>query len=136
MVYLIFAGGNGLVTSLGVLAIIMPRELLIAVALALVLTVLSRNPILSMNISLVSAVPIAAWFLEKSVLLVLFSIVLILIMALNFLLTSRGALVRVGSKKNLSAEFLRRGEGKRKRQATFWVSLSDEDQIGLLTYTG
>ena len=67
------------------------------------------------DICLVSALPIAAWFLEKSALLVLFSIVLILIMGLNFLLTSRGALVGAGSKKNLPADFLRRGEGKRKR---------------------
>ena len=110
-VYLKFTGGNGLATSLGVLVIIMPKGLLIVLTLTLVLIIITRNPILSMNISLI-LVPISAWFLEKSMQLVVFTAVLILIMLFNFLPTFRAALVKAGSAENLSDEVLRRGRGK------------------------
>lgn len=82
-IYLKFSGGNGLATALGVLSVLLGWELLIALAVTVVLTAITRDLILSVNISLLS-VPLTAWFLEKSWPLVIFSIVLIVVMVLNF----------------------------------------------------
>ncbi len=106
-IYLKFTGGNGLAATIGVLAIVMPWELLIVIALTLVFIVITRNPVLSVNIGLLS-VPVSAWFLEKSGLLVAFSIVLLLILVLNFLPTAKAAFVQAGGRENFFAELLRR----------------------------
>lgn len=111
-IYLKFTGGNGLATTIGVLSVLMTRELLIVIALILVFIVITRNPVLSVNISLLS-VPVLAWFLEKSGLLVAFSVVLLLILVLNFLPTFRASLVKAGSKENFFNELLRREKAKK-----------------------
>ncbi len=105
-VYLKLTGGNGLATSLGVLSLLMTRELLIALAITVLLIVLTHNVILSVNISLLS-VPVSAWFLEKSWPFVVFPIVLLLMMILHFLPTARAALVKAGGREKLFAELLR-----------------------------
>ena len=64
-IYLKFTGGNGLAATIGVLAILIPWELLIVLAFMLVLTIVTRNPVLSLNISLLS-LPVSTWFLEES----------------------------------------------------------------------
>ncbi len=110
-IYLKFTGGNGLATTLGVLSVLMTRELLIAFALTLLLVVITRNPVLSVNISLLS-VPVSAWLLEESWLLIVFSILLALILVLHFIPTSRAALVKAGSRENLLAELLRSNKAK------------------------
>lgn len=107
--YLKFTGGNGLSATIGVLAIVMPWELLIVIALLLVLTAITRNLVLSVNISLLS-VPISAWFLEKEWLYVGFSIVVMIMLVLNFIPTARAALVKAGSRKSLFDELLRRNK--------------------------
>lgn len=111
-IYLKFTGGNGLATTLGVLSVLMTRELLIVIALILIFTVITRNVVLSVNISLLS-VPVSAWFLEKSGPFVAFSVVLLLILVLNFLPTFRAALVKAGSKENFFNELLRREKAKK-----------------------
>ncbi len=75
----------------------------------LVLTVFTRNPVLSLNIGLLS-LPVSAWFLERSWLAVIFSVLLITIMILNFIPTARAALADAGSGRDLSAELLRRNK--------------------------
>jgi glycerol-3-phosphate acyltransferase PlsY len=107
--YLKFTGGNGLSATIGVLAIVMPWELLIVIALLLVLTAITHNLVLSVNISLLS-VPISAWFLEKEWLYVGFSIVVMIMLVLNFIPTARAALVKAGSRKSLFDELLRRNK--------------------------
>lgn len=106
-VYLKFTGGNGLAASVGALAMILPQTLLIVLGIMLILTVFTRNPILSLNIGLLS-LPVSSWFLERSWLAVIFSVLLITIMVLNFIPTARAALTEAGSKRNLTAELLRR----------------------------
>jgi len=105
-VYLKFNGGNGLSTTIGVLAILMPRELLIALAITLLLIVITRNPVLSVNISLLSSVLVSAWFLEKSWLYVAFVIVLALILVLHFLPTAKTGISTVGSNESPLTELL------------------------------
>lgn len=110
-VYLKFSGGNGLAATIGVLSLPMTRELVIILGIMLILTFTTRNPVLSLNISLLS-LPISAWFLEKSGWPVIFSLVLLLMLVLNFLPTARAALARAGSRENLIAEL--RGVAKDK----------------------
>ncbi|MDP3879710.1 MAG: glycerol-3-phosphate acyltransferase [Dehalococcoidales bacterium] len=105
-VYLKFTGGNGLATTIGVLSLLMSRELLIILGIMLALTVFTRNPILSLNIGLLS-LPVSAWFLEKSWLYVIFAIWLIVIMAINFVPIAKAALAGAGSRERLFTELLR-----------------------------
>ncbi len=114
-IYLKFSGGNGLAATIGVLAILMRWELLIVLGLMLILTAITRNPVLSLNISLLS-LPISGRFLENSWLPVVFTILLILILVLNFIPTARAALAKAGSGKNLSAELLRGNKTKNKER--------------------
>ncbi len=105
--YLKFAGGNGLSATIGALAILMPWELLIVLGLLLILTAITRNLVLSVNISLLS-MPISAWFLEREWLYVGFCIILIIMLVLNFIPTARAALAKAGDKEKLLAEVLRK----------------------------
>ena len=106
-IYLKFAGGNGLSATIGALAILLPWELLIVIGLLLILTVITRNLVLSVNISLLS-MPISAWFLEREWLYVGFCIILIIMLVLNFIPTARAALAKSGNKETLLAEVLRK----------------------------
>lgn len=113
-IYLKFTGGNGLATSLGVLSALMTRELLIALAITLVFLVATRNPVLSVNLSLLS-VPISGWFLkENDWLFVIFPLLLILIMILNFVPVTRASVAEAGGIGNYVAELLRRDRAKKK----------------------
>ena len=70
-IYLKFTGGNGLAAAIGALAMIIPWSLLIVFGIMGVLSLLTKNPVLSLNISLLS-LPLSSWFLEKEWLLVYF----------------------------------------------------------------
>jgi acyl phosphate:glycerol-3-phosphate acyltransferase len=105
--YLKFRGGNGLSATFGALAIIMPWELLIAIGCLLVLWLITRNLVLSTNLGLLS-VPVAAWFMDKSWLLVVFSIIVALMLVMHFIPTAKAALIKAGNKENLTRELLRR----------------------------
>jgi len=106
-VYLKFTGGNGLAATIGALAILLPWGLLIVFGVMFVLTVIMRNPVLSLNIGLLS-LPVSSWFLKKEWLPVYFSIVIIVMMILNFLPTARVALAKAGSRGRLFDQLLRR----------------------------
>lgn len=111
-IYLKFTGGNGLATSLGVLSVLMTKELLIVLAITLVFTVITRNPVLSVNISLLS-LPVSVLFREELRLLyVVFSIFLLLMLVLHFLPTARAALAEAGSGENFLAGLWRSNKAK------------------------
>ena len=112
-IYLRFTGGNGLATTIGTMVLLMPQQLLIVLAIMLVLVVITRNPVLSLNISLIS-MPISAWLLGKSGLVIIFSVIVLLILILHFLPTAKTAIVKAGSKENFIAELLRRDRNKTK----------------------
>jgi glycerol-3-phosphate acyltransferase PlsY len=105
-VYLKFTGGNGLLTTVGVFILELPREMLVVLAIVVLLIAITRNVVLSMNLSLLS-VPISAWFLEGEWLYVGFFGVLALMMMYNFQPTAREAAASVGTRKNLINELLR-----------------------------
>jgi len=112
-IYLKFNGGNGLAATIGIISVLMTRELLIALAITLLLMVITRNTVLSVNISLLLSVPIFAWFLEKSWLFVGFSLIVALLLILHFLPTAKAALAKAGSKETLLAELLRSNKAKK-----------------------
>ncbi len=115
-VFLKFTGGNGLATTLGVVSVIMTRELLIAVAIAFLLFVITRNVILSLNTSLLVSVPVSAWLLGKPLPYIIFPPVLAVILILHFLPTAKAALDKAGSKENLGAELIRRTEADKRAE--------------------
>ena len=112
-VYLKFTGGNGLSATIGALSILLTRELLIALALMIILWVVIRNLVLSVNLSLIS-VPISTWFLEQSWQLVVFTIVIAVMLVINFMPTARMAVARAGSREQFVDELLRKDKIKRK----------------------
>jgi glycerol-3-phosphate acyltransferase PlsY len=105
-IYLKFTGGNGLAAAIGALAMIIPWSLLIVFGIMGVLSLLTKNPVLSLNIALLS-LPVSSWFLEKEWLLVYFSITIIVIMILNFVPTALSALAAAGGMKHLLRQLLR-----------------------------
>jgi glycerol-3-phosphate acyltransferase PlsY len=119
-VYLKFTGGNGIATTLGVLAVLMTRELLIAVAVTFLILAITRNPVLSVNISLLVSVPISTGLMRDPWQpYIVFTLVLIAILVTNFLPTAKAALTKAGSKGKFTAELLRieeKGAGKKKRR--------------------
>ncbi len=106
-IYLRFTGGNGLAAAIGALAMIIPWSLLIVFGIMGVLSLLTRNPVLSLNIALLS-LPVSSWFLEKEWLLVFFSITIIILMILNFVPTALAALADAGGMKHLILQLLRK----------------------------
>lgn len=118
-IYLKFTGGNGVATTIGVLSIILTRELGIALAISLLLMVITHNLILSLNIGLLISTPVFAWFLQREWLPVVFALVLALVLVLHFLPTALSALNKAGSKGKFTAELLRvetdKKSGKKKR---------------------
>ena len=106
-VWLRFKGGNGLSATFGALALVMPWELLIVIGLLLILRVITRNLVLSTNLALLT-VPISAWFIDRSWLLVGFSLVIALMLTGHFVPAARAALVKAGGTGKLVRELLRR----------------------------
>ena len=112
-VFLKFAGGNGLATTIGVMSVIMTEETLIALAISLLIIVITRNPVLSLNLSLLFVVPISAWLLGKPLIFVVFPLLMALMLIIHFLPTAKHALEKAGNKEKLGAELLRRNSVKK-----------------------
>ncbi|MFC1949507.1 glycerol-3-phosphate acyltransferase [Chloroflexota bacterium] len=106
-VYLKFRGGNGLTTAIGVLSLLTTRELMIAFAISLLILAISRNPVLSANISLLFMVPISALFFKESWLVFIFILGLMLMLVLHFLPTAKAALAKAKNKEALLADLMR-----------------------------
>jgi glycerol-3-phosphate acyltransferase PlsY len=106
-IYLKFTGGNGLSTTIGVLAMIMPWALMVVFIIMFVLTPITRNPVLSLNIGFLS-MPVSAWFLGKYWMPVVFTIGIIIILILNFIPTAKAALEKAGNRTNLFIQLLRK----------------------------
>jgi len=109
--YLKFTGGNGLATTVGVFTVLLPWEILIALGIALVLVLFTRNPILSVNLSLIS-VPVSSRFLEGTWDYTIFSLILMVVMVMHFLPTIRNAVLGAGTRENFVNDLLRRNRTK------------------------
>ena len=96
-----------MLTTVGVFFIELPREMAIVFVVLMLLVFLTRNYVLSMNLSLFS-VPVSAWFLEGEWMYVGFWSILALMMLFNFRRAAREAMNRTGSKRDLLDELLHR----------------------------
>jgi len=98
-VFLRFAGGRGMSTILGILAVFMPLhgylvEFSIFLGIIFIfLIVTHRNVALSMTLGLVS-VPISTWFLDKSWLFVVISAVFLILVVIRMMPIIRDAWAR------------------------------------------
>jgi len=108
-IYLKFTGGNGLATTIGVLAVLLPMELLIAIAIIPILVLITRNLILSSNIGLMSVL-VSTAVITRSGLLITFCAILFLVLSLHFLPTALVDIAHAGSKHNFVNRLLRRNK--------------------------
>lgn len=106
-VYLKFKGGAGLATCLGVLAIFMTNALLFGITIAIVLMVVTRNVILSVNLSIIT-IPLWAWFLGDPWWLLVYPLVILIIMGIHFLPNIKAEIKKAGNWENLIAGLLHR----------------------------
>ena len=124
-IFMKFRGGYGLAVSVGILTILLPQGMMIALAIAILLTVFLRNPVLAVNISMIT-VPISAAFQMDSpflivfpqarLLFVVFSAGLLLMLGLNFLPVAKKAIAEAGGRDNLMAELFRLDRGNKKEK--------------------
>jgi acyl phosphate:glycerol-3-phosphate acyltransferase len=118
-IFLKFKGGNGLATSVGIIFILFTKELVIIIAIMAVLIVITRNPILSLNIG-IFCLPILVLIFERSSQWfylwqsLTFSILLLVIMAIHFLPTALAAISKAGNKNKLFEELVRPDEPAKK----------------------
>ncbi|MFC1949589.1 glycerol-3-phosphate acyltransferase [Chloroflexota bacterium] len=83
-VFLLFRGGKGGATAVGVLACLMPRALPFAVAIFIVAILVTRYPTVSYSLSLCCA-PFVAWLIYHSGTLVLFSVIVLLMVLMRYI---------------------------------------------------
>ena len=110
-VYIGFRGGAGLATALGVVAILMTRELGFAVAIIIVLAVSTRNIILSANLGLLTLPAWAAldrlgWWM------IVFPLVVAAVMFVHFVPNIVAEIKKAGSFERLLGSLTRRSGTK------------------------
>jgi glycerol-3-phosphate acyltransferase PlsY len=110
-VYLRFKGGAGLGVAIGVMAIHMTWELAYALVLTILLIFLTRNVILSINLTLLT-LPLWAWYFQRPWWLAIYPLVIMLVMFINFLPNIIAESKKAGTPANLLASLLRRDRQK------------------------
>ena len=105
--YLKFEGGNGLATTLGVLIFVMPWEMVIAICITVLLWAVTRNVILSFNLSLFS-LPVTGWLLTGSWVCVIYPSIIITLMLLHLRPVIIGDIRRASSRREFFDDLLRR----------------------------
>lgn len=109
-VFLGFRGGNGLSSTIGVVAALLPVEFVVTVALLGLFVLMTRNLVFAANLSLL-LLPVATLVLEEDWRYTVFLLVIIVLMAVNFVPTARKAIAAAGSIEKLLGQLLRRRDG-------------------------
>ena len=105
--YLKFKGGNGLATTLGVLIFVMPWEMVIALCITLLLWAITRNVILSFNLSLFS-LSVSGWLLTGSWVYIIYPLIIITLMLLHLEPDIIAEIRRANSSREFFDDLLRR----------------------------
>ena len=108
-IYIRFKGGAGLATAIGVIAILMTRELAFALSIAVVLIFVTRNVILSANLSMLTT-PVWAAFDRLGWWMVVYPLVIAVVMFSHFLPNVVAEVSKAGSFDKLMASLMRRGQ--------------------------
>ena len=106
-VYIGFKGGAGLATAIGVLVVLLPRETLAALSAALILIVVTKNVLLSVNVSLLST-PLWAWFFFRPWWLAVYPLVIAVVMFGHFLPNVMAEVRKAGSFDKLMGSLIHR----------------------------
>jgi glycerol-3-phosphate acyltransferase PlsY len=115
-VYIKFRGGGGMATSLGVLAVLMPRELVTGLSVALVAIVITRNLVFSVNIGIAS-MPAWAWYFFRPWWLAVYPFAILAVMLVHFAPNILAEWKKAGSVEKLLAGLMhRRAPPPRKRK--------------------
>jgi len=107
-VYIRFKGGAGLATAIGVMAIVLTRELAFALAITVVLLYVTRNVILSANLSMLT-IPVWAAFDRYGWWMIVYPIVAAVVMFWHFLPNVVAEVKKAGSFDRLVGGLIRRG---------------------------
>ncbi len=110
-VYIRFRGGAGLATTLGILGFLMIKEMAIAISFAIILFFISKNIVLSINLSVIT-VSLILWWLGFPWYVTLYPILLMLIMGIHFLPNITAEFKKAGSWENLINSLLHRDKPK------------------------
>lgn len=115
-VYIKFKGGGGLATSLGVLAVLMPRELVTGLSVAIIAIVITRNIIFSAVVGIVS-MPAWAWYFFRPWWLAVYPLAILAVMLVHYMPNLVAEWQEAGSLGQLLAGLMRRrGPPPRKRK--------------------
>ncbi len=110
-VYIRFRGGAGLATTLGVLTFLMVKEMAIALSFTIILIIITKNVILSANLSVV-VVSLILWWLGFPWYVTVYPIFLMLVMGIHYLPNIVAEIKKAGSWENLINGLLRRDRPK------------------------
>lgn len=116
-VFLRFKGSTALAPVLGVLAVMVPRDVAIILAVAVLIIIVTRNPVLSINAALVLMIP-AALVIEHDLLFFIFTLVIAALMITAYVPVARAALAEAGSRHELMVDVFRTDRGKKKEPET------------------
>ena len=107
-VYIRFKGGAGLATAIGVMAIVLTRELAFALAITVVLLYVTRNVILSANLSMLT-IPLWAAFDRLGWWMIVYPLVAAVVMFWHFLPNVVAEFKKAGAFDRLVGGLIRRG---------------------------
>ncbi len=113
-VYIKFKGGAGLSTAIGVMAIVLTRELAFALAIAVVLIYVTRNVILSANLSMLT-IPLWAAFDRLGWWMIVYPLVAGVVMFWHFLPNIMAEIRKAGSWDRLLGNLIQRGHQPRQQ---------------------
>jgi glycerol-3-phosphate acyltransferase PlsY len=113
-IYLRFNGGAGLATTIGVLAFLMLRDVAIAFSFAVIFIFMTKNIILSANLSVI-LIPFLLWWNREPWYVVVYPILLLIIMFIHFLPNIIAEYKKAGSLRNLLAGLLLRNRIKARK---------------------
>jgi glycerol-3-phosphate acyltransferase PlsY len=115
-VYLRFVGGGGLATVVGVLSVLMIREVLTALPVTLVLMIVTRNVVLSVVLGL-ALIPFLLWYIGHPWWVVVFPLLLYAVMLVHFVPNIAAEIRKAKSFSDLVDGLLRRkGDDNDKRK--------------------
>ncbi len=107
-IYIRFKGGAGLATAIGVMAIVLTRELAFALAIAVVLIYVTRNVILSANLGMLT-IPVWAAFDRLGWWMIAYPLVAAAVMFWHFLPNIAAEIRKAGTWDRLLGGLVRRG---------------------------
>jgi glycerol-3-phosphate acyltransferase PlsY len=107
-VYIRFKGGAGLATAIGVMAIVLTREVTFALAITVVLMYVTRNVILSANLSMLT-IPIWAALDRLGWWMVVYPLVAAVVMFWHFLPNILAEVKKAGAFDRMVGGLIRRG---------------------------